>query len=446
MSSDKELTEPLHIRKKVYQGFGLADREGRKVFINCAVPGDKVIARLTRRKKDVYFGEIEVLLFESADRRETGCESFGRCGGCDWLNIKRKKQLEYKEQIIDEIFYNLKIEKRLPIGYSEREYHYRNKCFYPLKSENGKPVFGMYARLSHEVIEHSNCLIQPQIFDEIAETVCLYLKNSKAEVYDEASGKGNIRYIGCRLSPGTGEIQVVLVCRKRKLPFTNQLVRLLTTRYPQIRSVIQNINTRNSKEILGSDEKVLFGEKYLKMSVGEKEFDVAYNSFFQVNIDVTEEIIVFCREYLPASGCLLDAYCGTGMLGICLSDKIERLIGIDSSENAIGDAIQNAHNNGLNNYNFICRDSIIALPEILETEQVKAILFDPPRKGLSSEIIQITAAKKIPLIIYISCNPSTQARDIRLFAGAGYKVTAMKAFDMFPQTWHIENVAILELK
>ncbi len=444
MNSEKELTEPLKIIKKVYQGYGLADRDGRKVFINCAVPGDKVIARLTRRKKDVYFGEIERLIKESADRREPGCESFGSCGGCDWLNIKREKQLEYKEQIIDEIFYNLKIEKRLPIGYTEQEYHYRNKCVYPVNSENGEPGFGIYARLSHEVIKHSNCLIQAKIFDEIAETICQYIMSSGAEVYNEASGKGNVRYIGCRMNSGTGEIQVVVVCRKRKLPFTKQLVRLLTTKFPQIKSIIQNINSENGKVILGSEEKLLLGNKYLNLKVGGKEFEVAYNSFFQVNIEVTEELIRFCREYLPATGCLVDAYCGTGMLGICLADKIERLIGIDNSENAIRDAIQNAHKNGITNCNFICGETMLALPEILETEQVKVILFDPPRKGLSSDIIQVATENKVPLIIYISCNPSTQARDIRQFIGAGYKVSVMKAFDMFPQTWHIENVAILE--
>ena len=440
-----ELTEPIRIIKKVYQGYGLADMSGRKIFVSGGVPGDLVTVRITHKKKDVFFGEVEKIIEKSPARCSSGCNAFGRCGGCDWLNIMREKQLEYKEAIISEIFYKQETGNRLPIGYGKQDKHYRNKCFYPLKAINGKIIFGMYARYSHKIVEHNTCLIEPMIFDEIAETLCEHFMVTKTKIYDEVTGDGNIRHIGFRQEPETGDIQVIIVSRKRRMPFTNQLVRILQDNFPQITAVIQNINPEMGNVILGKEEKVLLGDEYLDMRVIGKKFRVAYNSFFQVNIKVMEKIISFCSEKIPASGDILDAYCGTGVLGVCLAKTNQKVIGIDNSQVAITNAQSNALANGLNNCEYQCGDTLALLPGILEKETIGTVIFDPPRKGLTKEIIAEVVKQKIPVIAYISCNPATQLRDIRQFSEAGYQISDMQPFDMFPQTWHIENVVILKL-
>jgi 23S rRNA (uracil1939-C5)-methyltransferase len=429
----------------VYQGYGLADMSGRKIFVSGGVPGDLVTVRITHKKKDVFFGEIEKIIEKSAERCSPGCNAFGKCGGCDWLNIAREKQLEYKEAVISEIFYKQETGNRLPIGFSMQDKHYRNKCFYPLKALNGKIIFGMYARFSHKIVEHNTCLIEPMLFDEIAEALCDHFMLTKTEIYDEVTGKGNIRHIGFRQEPGTGDVQVIIVSRKRRMPFTNQLVRTLCEKFPQITAVIQNINPEMGNVILGKEEKVLFGDKYLTMGVLGKEFRVAYNSFFQVNIVVMEKIINFCHKNMTVSGNILDAYCGTGVLGVCLANADQKVIGIDNSQVAITNAQSNALTNGKTNCEYQCGDTLTLLPDILEKEDIGTVIFDPPRKGLTKEIIDEVVKQKIPVIAYISCNPATQLRDIRQFNDAGYSISDMQPFDMFPQTWHIENVVILKL-
>ena len=420
--------------------------DGRKIFVTGGIPGDLITARITHRKKDVFFAEVEKIIEKSESRCSAGCNAFGRCGGCDWLNIIREKQLEYKEAIISEIFYKTETGNRHPIGYSLQDKHYRNKCFYPLKAINGKIIFGMYARYSHMIVEHNTCLIEPMVFDDIAATICEHFMVTKTGIYDEVTGKGDIRHIGFRQEHKTGDIQVIIVSRKSRLPFTNQLVRVLTDNFPQIKAIIQNINPAMGNVILGKDEKVLFGDEYLSMGVMGKEFKVAYNSFFQVNIAVMEKMIEFCQEFMSSEGAILDAYCGTGVLGICLAKPEQKLIGIDNSAAAIASAESNAEANGLTNYKYSCGDTLALLPKILESEDIRTVIFDPPRKGLTKEIIEHVTEHKIPFIVYISCNPTTQLRDLRQFFAEGYQISEMQPFDMFPQTWHIENVVILELK
>ncbi|MCF7912204.1 MAG: 23S rRNA (uracil(1939)-C(5))-methyltransferase RlmD [Candidatus Cloacimonetes bacterium] len=429
----------------MYQGYGLADNDGRKIFVDGGVPGDLVTVRVTHKKKDVFFGEIEKVIEKSAARCSSGCNAFGRCGGCDWLNIIREKQLEYKEAIISEIFYKQDTGTRLPIGFGKQDMHYRNKCFYPLKALNGKIIFGMFARYSHKIIEHNTCLIEPMVFDEIAQALCDHFMVTNTEIYDEATGQGNIRHIGFRQDPGTRDIQVIIVSRKHRMPFTNQLVRVLRDNFPQITAVIQNINPEMSNVILGSEDKVLFGDEYLKMQVYGKVFKVAYNSFFQVNIEVLDKVIEFLEDILPAGGAILDAYCGTGVLGICLAKSGQKVIGIDNSQAAIANAESNALANGLTEVDYQCGDTMTMLPDILAKEEIGTVIFDPPRKGLTKEIIEQIVSHKIPVVAYMSCNPMTQLRDIKQFSEAGYKIIYMQPFDMFPQTWHIENVVILKL-
>ncbi|MCF7918819.1 MAG: 23S rRNA (uracil(1939)-C(5))-methyltransferase RlmD [Candidatus Cloacimonetes bacterium] len=440
-----EITDPLKIVKKVYQGYGFSEWQGKKIFVHYGIPGDKLRARIITRKKDYLLAEVEEVIEASSARIEAGCAAFGKCGGCDWLNIHYQNQLGYKEDILDEIFQKIPGEA-MPIQGCVQRTHYRNKCFYPLTMRNGKPVYGIYARGTHEVIEHNNCQLQPVIFDKLAEAFCQYIINSHETVYNEKNGIGNILHLGFRIAPESGELLLIIVTYRRRLAFTNLLIKAMKSVYPQIRGIIQNINPDPGNMILGREHKLIDGDNFLQAELAGRKFELNYDAFFQVNREAATAMLDFCREYVNPETVLIDAYCGTGTIGICLADKAAKVIGIDNSRAAIKNARNSVKLNGISNAEFLTGDTAALIAGVISNHKPDLIIFDPPRSGLAAETISAVCTAAIPRIIYISCDPSTQHRDLRLFIQAGYELRCRKGFDMFPQTWHIENVLILEKK
>ncbi len=441
----REITTPIKIEKKVYQGYGLTKWKDTTLFVHYGVPGDVVEAKIILRKRGFSFAEIDKLKEASPARIAVDCDAFGKCGGCDWLNIRYENQLKYKEEILNEFFYKYPSEV-LPMYGCKQPEHYRNKCFYPLAMKNGKPEFGMFARGSHSVTSHEKCFLQPEVFDELAKVFCHYITNSKETIYNEHNGIGNIRHIGFRMAPETGEVLVIIVTTKRRIAFSKQLVRALHAVYGNISGVIQNINAEKGNVIMGRDYKLLDGEAYMNGVLAGKKFKLSYDAFFQVNNETATAMIEYCKEQVKEDAILIDAYCGTGTIGISLADKVQKVIGIDFSLAAIRNARQNTLINEIGNCEFIRGDVAKEISEVLSNSKSDTIIFDPPRKGLEPETIAAVTESKIPQVIYISCNPSTQIRDIKLFIEAGYELKSRRGFDMFPQTWHIENVVVLECK
>jgi len=248
------------------------------------------------------------------------------------------------------------------------------------------------------------------------------------------------------MAPETGEVLVIIVTTKRRIAFSKQLVRALHAVYGNISGVIQNINAEKGNVIMGRDYKLLDGEAYMNGILAGKKFKLSYDAFFQVNNETATAMIEYCKEQVKEDAILIDAYCGTGTIGISLADKVQKVIGIDFSLAAIRNARQNTLINEIGNCEFIRGDVAKEISEVLSNSKSDTIIFDPPRKGLEPETIAAVTESKIPQVIYISCNPSTQIRDIKLFIEAGYELKSRRGFDMFPQTWHIENVVVLECK
>jgi len=441
----QEIIPKLEIKKLVYQGYGLGFSNSNPIFVYHAVPGDIVNAKIIYHKKQVSFAVIDQLLQPGENRIDADCEVFGTCGGCEWLNINYKAQLLYKENIVREIFKKFPDSIFSDIAGSTVFKHYRNKSFMPTGMVEGKPAFGIYAKNSHSIIPHQACKLHPGIFDILGEAVLTYLKKANEKVYNELNRSGNLKHIGFRYSFQTDEVLVILVTRTSKLAFTKQLVNLLLKTYPEISGIIQNINPEPVNTILGSRSKLLFGKNWLEDLIGNIKFRINYNSFFQINPFIMKKLYDYVKEEISPHTVVIDAYSGIGSIGLYIADKAEQVIAIEANEAAVKDGLKNRDLNSIVNIQFICGKVEDKIDSVCAQNKVDSIVFDPPRKGLEKAIIEIVCRQRIKKIIYVSCNPATQIRDVELLIENGYSVKSIKPFDMFPNTYHIENVVVLEL-
>ena len=437
-----KIIKELKIEKLVYKGLGLGFENSNPVFVSNSVPGDVLDVQVISTRRQVSFAKIDKIVTSSPNRIKPDCEVFGKCGGCDWLNISYDDQLKYKQDIVEEIFQNIEIGKINKIIASGKE-PYRNKSFFTVAKRDGKPITGMFESRSHNVIPHKKCSLQPPLFDDICEKVISYIEASKMQVYNERNHSGNIRHIGIRYAIETNEIIVILVTRNRKIPFSRQLERILLEAYPSIVGIIQNINPEKTNVILGDDEKILFGRDFIYEQIGKIKFKLNYKSFFQVNTKQAEKMYEFVKQFISVDSNVIDAYCGVGSIGLFLADKAVKVIGIENNVKAVQNAKENAKLNKIDNCEFVAGYVEVELPKILKNNEIDTIIFDPPRKGIEQRIIDCIPSD-IKKIIYISCDPMTQVRDIKLMIEKGFIAKEMQPIDMFPHTFHIENIIILE--
>jgi 23S rRNA (uracil1939-C5)-methyltransferase len=435
----------LKIEKCVHQGYGLAHHEGSAVFIENALPGDVIHAEILYKKKTNLFGKTQSIIQPSPLRKQERCELAARCGGCDWVNINYSDQLQLKNEILKDIYRPLQEQVLIKsITASDQTDYYRNKSFMPLSLNEEIPVYGMYARSSHEVVSQKHCYIHPPVFNQIADEIIDYIQKSHAQIYNEKSFSGNLRHIGVRSNHDHTEILLILVTKNRKLPFTNLLLRQIQEKFPQVCGVIQNIQPHNSNVILGQEDKLLFGRYYLNEKLNHLSFKIHYKAFFQVNLPQANAMYQLIRSLSGTDKVVLDAYSGTGTIGISLADIHQEIICVESNPEASENARENANINSIINISFIQGEVERVLPDLMRDKQIDLIVFDPPRKGLDDQIIDLIASLNIPEVIYMSCNPSTQCRDLIRFLKQGYQTSQIIPFDMFPHTWHIESLCLLK--
>ncbi|MCD4820182.1 MAG: 23S rRNA (uracil(1939)-C(5))-methyltransferase RlmD [Candidatus Cloacimonetes bacterium] len=439
-----EIISNLEIKKLVYKGYGLTFAEDSTIFVKQAIPGQIIEAKVIAEKNKIKFALVEKIIKESEYKQIVDCKVFGKCGGCDWLHIRYDKQLKEKENIIKEVFNFVSPEKFQSIVSSKKNKNYRNKVFFPISSYNEKPRIGIFASKSHKVITHESCELIPHIFDQIILYIISYIEASNEKIYNEKHHSGNLRHIGFRISEKTSEIIVILVTKNRKLAFSKQLVNTLVSNFPQISGIIQNINSHKGNTILSNDEKILFGKNYFYDSIGDKNYKLNYMSFFQINNEIAKQLFDFIKKNVKKNDNVLDAFCGVGAIGIYIADKVNYVIGIESNQNAIDDAIFNAKLNNLTNIEFIQGNVEDTYSNFKDTTTFDVMILDPPRKGLDNQLISLLEKNKPQKIIYTSCDPLTQKRDIKNILDLGYQLKKIRSFDMFPHTFHIENVVIIE--
>ncbi|MCD8480570.1 MAG: 23S rRNA (uracil(1939)-C(5))-methyltransferase RlmD [Candidatus Cloacimonetes bacterium] len=441
-----ESIQDLSIRKIAMGGMGLGFHEDKAVFVPYTAIGDVVDVQITLEKKDHAFAKVVQYKERGEGVEDPGCEAFGAeaaCGGCDWLMVDYPTQIAYKDSLVQELFKQyLPATEIYPTLASDKPYHYRNKVFMPV----GEDHYGIYARYSHDIVPHKACRNHPPIFDAIANKAFELCKLAKVEPYDESGHTGTLRHIGLRSNKDASQILVILVTRSARLPFSNTIVRGLTEQFPGIVGIIQNINREKGNVILGEDQKILYGQDFLEDSLSDTRFRIHYRSFWQVNPGTMENILAAMRAKLKPGSKVIDAYCGIGAIGLALSDRIGELIGIEEVPEAIRDARTNAEQNGIAHAKFITGKAEQLLTKVMQDFPADTIVLDPPRSGVPENALWAIRSAGIREILYLSCSPMSLARDLKILLTDGkYELASIAAFDMFPNTWHIECLAHLRL-
>lgn len=389
------------------------------------------------------------------------CTAFGRCGGCSLLDVPYKEQLAAKDAAVAKLYSGIADPSSIrPIIGMSRPYHYRDKVMSPLvfgkKGPGGKRevLTGMYAKGTHKVIQADGCLLENEVAQKVVKAVASIMKKHGVEPYDEDSGRGFMRHVVVRVGHESGEVLVTLVTNGDEFPHSKSFCRELVWRVPQVTTVVQNVNTRQTNVVLGGKERVLYGPGFILDTLCGMSFRISSQSFYQVNSHQTEVLYKTAVELADLRGgdVVVDAYCGTGTIGLVAAGSMGRaarggsgisLVGVDSVESSIRDARKNAAHNGMEDAQFVAADATDFLREMASegTASGRKVLFmDPPRTGSSPEFIDAAVAFAPDRIVYISCNPNTQVRDLRRFASAGYAADVVQPVDMFPHTDHIECV------
>ncbi len=374
------------------------------------------------------------------------CPVAKKCGGCKWITMEYEKQLEEKEKWVKSLLKPFcKLEGIIGM---EEPTHYRNKVHAVFGLDRfHKPVSGIYEEGTHRIVPVDSCLIENQKADEIIVSIRNLLKSFKIKVYDEDTGYGLLRHVLIRTGHVTGQIMVVLVLSSPILPGKNNFVKALLKLHPEITTIVVNVNNKRTSMVLGDKEQVIYGKGYIEDVLCGKRFRISPKSFYQVNPAQTERLYNKALEYAGLTGkeTVVDAYCGTGTIGIIASDKAGKVIGVELNGDAVRDARDNAKRNGVKNIQFYQNDAGKFLVGMAEQDaKVDVVLMDPPRSG-SDEAFLGSVVKMAPKkVVYISCNPETLARDLKYLTKHGYKVERAVACDMFPFTNHVECVIMMQ--
>lgn len=377
-----------------------------------------------------------------------GCPHFGKCGSCQYLNLSYEEQLALKRKTVRELMEkHCKVQAIIGM---ENPYHYRHKVHAVFGMDRKKnPISGVYEEKSHRILPVESCLIEDQKADAIAGTIRGMLKSFKIKVYDEDTGYGLLRYVLIRKGYATGEIMVVLVTSSPVFPSKRNFVDALRKVYPEITTVVQNVNNRSDSMILGDKYQILYGKGYIVDELCGCKFKISPASFYQVNPVQAAKLYEKAIELAGLTGkeTVVDAYCGTGTIGMIAAKSAGKVIGVESNPEAVRDAISNAKANGLKNIRFYRDDAGHFLQSCAaDGISVDVLLMDPPRAG-SSEAFLEAAAKIAPKrIVYVSCNPVTLERDVSFLEKKGYRAREAWPVDMFPWTGHIETIVSLVRK
>lgn len=429
------------------EGQGVGRYEGMAVFVPFALPNELVKAHIIKVAKNYAVGKLIKVIEPSKVRREPRCSSFTRCGGCNLMHMDYAAQLEYKRGLVENAFARIaKIEGvhvENTIGMDE-PYHYRNKAAFPFAMVDGRMCFGFFAPRSHRLIPIDGCFIEQEPLYNVASAVHCWAEENDIQPYDEETGSGTIRHVVSRITT-SGDIMAVIVTKGRPKKL-NKLVDMLKERCEGIKSIILNRNDEDTNVIFGRSYETLWGEDTLTENLCGFEFSVSAASFLQVNPVQTECLYAQVKAFLPEKDGFeaIDVYCGTGTISMILSKRAKHVTGIENIKPAVEDAARNAERNGAGNADFICADAAEALPELIEKgTRPDVIVIDPPRKGCDKAVLNAITGSAVQRVIYVSCDPATLARDVRILVDGGYSIQKVQPIDMFPQTAHVETVVLL---
>ena len=400
------------------------------------------------QRAGVYFGKVRKLYSISKDRIQPKCKICTSCGGCQYQQINYKKQLEYKTNRVKNAIKRIaKIDTKVNdcIGMKD-PYHYRNKIQVPFaKDRKGNVVYGFYKENSHEIIPTKECMIEDKRAASILWDIKELIKKMGIPTYNEDNGRGILRYVLIRTSYHYDELMVVLVTSMLNFPGQRNFVDALIKLHPEITSIVENVNSRHTNVILGNKEKILYGPGFIKDDILGLTFEISPSSFFQVNPEQVEVLYKTALDLIDINKeqVVLDAYSGVGTIGLIASKNAKRVISVEIVKDAHKNAIENAKRNNISNIEFHCGDA----GEFINSYDgdLDIVIMDPPRKGSDEKFLSTLINKKVPQIIYISCDPETLARDLE-YLKPYYEVNYIQPVDMFPMTAHVETICALSFK
>lgn len=438
-----------------FGGEGIAKVDGFTIFIPNAIKGEKCEILIVKVLASQAYGKIIRILEASENRAEIDCATYQRCGGCDLRHMTYENTLNLKRETVQSLInkgLRNKVVVEKAIG-MKNPYNYRNKAQYPVGLDKDKnPAIGVFAQRTHTIIPIEKCMIQTEISQKIAKTILEFIKENKISVYNEETQTGLVRHIVIKVGKHTNQIMCILVLNeknaKNNAKMEEKLVELLCKEYPEIKTIVKNINNQNTNVILGKENINLYGDGYIEDKLGEYTFKISPMSFYQVNPVQAEVLYNTALEAanLSREDILFDLYCGIGTIGIFASKYVKQVYGIEIVPQAIDDAKENAKINNIENAEFMVGDVEVAFDELINKKNIipTAIIVDPPRKGLDEKTIQNILKIKPEKLVYISCNPATMVRDLAKMEEV-YNIKKVQPVDMFPFTKHVECVAVIEL-
>ena len=431
---------------------GLDETGNRPLSVPYMLPGEKGEIELVYRAEETG-AKLVALDKISENRVEVQCPVYESCGGCQVMHLKYEAQLSWKQQKIEELFPEEKARGVIaPIIAMEHPWNYRHKIYASFsKGRKGEPVAGIYEENSHKVVKTGRCRLQHTLANEIITTIVELMKKKKIPAYQEDYGTGVLRHVYIRIGEATGQVMVVLVTGSSEFKEKTIVVEELRKKFPQITTIIHNINSAKTSMVLGKKETVLYGTGTIEDKLCGLSFEISAQSFYQVNPVQTEKLYATAVEFAELKGTelVLDAYCGIGTISMVAAKEAGEVIGVELNAAACQDAKKNAKKNNCKNVRFIQADAgdyMVALAADKKAVKPQVVFMDPPRSGSDAKFLNSMVRLLPEKIVYISCNPITQKRDIDFLKKKGYVVEKMQAVDCFCHTWHVENVALLVRK
>ena len=435
-----------------HEGAGVAKAEGLVFFVENALPGELIRMRVLKVNKKIGFGKVEEFLRTSDQRNENLDMAYMRTGIADLGHLSYPAQLDFKRKQVKDSLYKIAglsdVEVPPTLG-MEQPLGYRNKAQVPVRRVNGQLETGFFRKNSHDIMPLEDFFIQDPVIDQVVVALRDLLRRFDLKPYDEKEQSGLIRNLVVRRGHYTGQIMVILVTTRPKVFRVEQLIEQVIKQFPEIVSVMQNINDQNTNAIFGKEWKTLYGQDYITDQMLGNDFQISGPAFYQVNTQMAEKLYQTAIDFagLKEDDVVIDAYSGIGTIGLSVAKHVKEVYGVEVIPEAVKNSKKNAVINGITNAHYVCDTAENAMKNWLkEGIQPTVILVDPPRKGLTESFIKASSQTGADRIAYISCNVATMARDIKLYQELGYELKKVQPVDLFPQTHHVECVCLLVKK
>lgn len=437
----------VKIKQIAMDGQAYVKIQGETIIISDVLPDEEVKVTLVKRVKEGWIGRVDSIVKCSPNRISSLCPYSQKCGGCAYLHLDYAAELKLKKQQLIELVNSngLRLKVHDVCGMKE-PCAYRNKIIMSFSRKGKQIQCGFYSDFSHEIVDIRSCLNHDDASNRIIQTIKELVVKNRIEIYDEDRRNGFLRHVLIRRGFMTNQTLVCFVTAQKVWPGSKNFVSELIKKCPEVTTVVQNINTRKTSIVLGDDEKVLYGKGFITDTLLGIKYTISAKSFYQINHDQTERLYAKAIELMNLKGneIVYDMYCGIGTIGISAAAKAKQVIGVEVNRQAIEDAKKNASVNQIKNTEFVCEDASVYMKKAAaQRRRVDAVFIDPPRSGSDEIFLKALASMKPRQIVYVSCNPQTQMRDIKTLMKYGYKAEECYPFDMFPRTAHVESVVLM---